>query len=116
MSKLDPEQKKRLIQDAMKNMKFAQEKQTPFDILLAQLQTTSNEVQQLILPVLKSGGWTDKEALRLMLYDLYLPRLSRFSKQELEVALSLLLVAKFMHELENSPFGEGPVNAPNKGN
>lgn len=109
---LDPEQRKKIVDDAIKNAGMADPRPNSFDSLVAKLTAVTQTVQAQALPTIQAGGWKDKEALRSLLYKLYSEKLYQFSKDELEVAIALLLVDKAMNFILNSPFGEGPVNSP----
>ena len=103
---MTPEEKHRIVNAAVKKLNFAKPiAKTPVDELLDKTQQITLKMRQHIQPILRAGGWKDKQALRTLIMTLYLEAFcTAFDKEALANLCAILHTEIAMENIESNPY------------
>lgn len=106
----DPEQRKRVVADAVNKMKFVQDAKSaandPVNELMERLANLLVDVRVHVKPVLQAGGGFDEPALKELVSRFIFETLyKKFNKEEIHVLLTILISQETMNDIKANPFG-----------
>lgn len=109
---MNKEEHNRIVDAASKQLKFApKERHNPMDALVAKAQQTTIFVRNAIKPVLKAGGWKDREALTDLITRQYLLHFQNYSQEELANLCTMLHTQLMLETVDASPWGDDKPDA-----
>lgn len=104
MAKLNPENRRHIVDDALIQM-YGTKQKSESDLLYEKAKRSTEYIRNCIKPILQSGGWKDRQSLRVIITKLYLEEFSKYSHEELENLISMLHVEIMMETIEAAPWG-----------
>jgi hypothetical protein len=100
------EYKSKVISDALSKSKFKPAELDSVQRLLKKAEDVTTKVRQSIKPILQSGGWTDKAAMRHLIMTLYLEAFDThllFTREDLVQICALIHTDIMQETIESDP-------------
>ena len=107
--RFNPEEHWKQVNNAVSNMKFVKEEEKrrhdPINKLMHDLAEVITDVHALVRPTLKAGGGFDEPALKELVFKSCLDKVVRFSKDELQILICIVIADAVMDDIKSSPSG-----------
>lgn len=108
--KWDPDQRKYIVSEAIKNMKFVRDAKSsmndPINALFDKLAHTLANVRAHVKPILKAGGGFDEPALKQMIFTFIRDELhTKYDKEEILTLLCITLSDATLDDVRSNPSG-----------
>lgn len=103
---MNQEEHNRIVKAGLSKFNFTKPvKKTPIDDLIDKAQQITTAMRAHIRPVLQSGGWKDREAMRQLIMSLYLEAFTKaFDKEALCNLCAILHTEIAIEQIEANPY------------
>lgn len=106
----DPQQRKYIVSEAIKNMKFVKDAKSaahdPVNALMDKMAHTLADVRVHLRPILQAGGGFDEPALKQMIFTFLQEDLHRkYDEQEILTLLVILVSDEVLADVKSNPSG-----------